>query len=137
MTTETYATLLEKGLAAVRDGSGVVLDATFSNPSTRAALVRECAQAGVRLQLIELESDRETIQKRLKARDDTTAEVSDARLGDFEDLNATYVPPTEFGADLIRTPTSGAVLDAVKAVLLLLAERQAARPLRKERRFGL
>lgn len=133
MTTKTYGTLLKKGLSALRDGSGVVLDATFSNPPTRAALVRECAQAGAPFQLIELESDRETIQKRLKARDDTTSEISDARLEDFEKLNAAYIPPTEFGTDLIKISTSGGVPDLVRAVLLLLAEKKAAGSLNNER----
>jgi aminoglycoside phosphotransferase family enzyme/predicted kinase len=63
MTKKTYDRLLKKGLAAAQGGSGVVLDATFSDPSTREGLIRKCARAGVRLQLIELDSDRETIQK--------------------------------------------------------------------------
>jgi aminoglycoside phosphotransferase family enzyme/predicted kinase len=132
MTKQTYEVLMKKGLAAVQGGGGVVLDATFSDPSTRAALVRECTQAGARLQLIELESDRETIQKRLKARDDTTAETSDARLEDFENLNATYVPPSGLSCDLIKASTSDEVSDAVRAVLLLLAANQAARPVNEE-----
>ena len=129
VTKQTYHTLLQSALAEVRDGSGVVLDATFSSPSTRGVLRRECARAGARLQVIELEADRETIEKRLRAREKTAAEVSDARLEDFENLNARYVRPSEFAPDLVKTSTTGGVLDTVRALLLRLAERRLARPI--------
>jgi predicted kinase len=129
VTKQTYHTLLQSALAEVRDGSGVVLDATFSSPSTRGVLRRECARAGARLQVIELEADRETIEKRLRAREKTAAEVSDARLEDFENLNARYVRPSEFAPDLVKTSTTGGVSDTVRALLLRLAERRLARPI--------
>jgi aminoglycoside phosphotransferase family enzyme/predicted kinase len=127
MTKATYGTLFEKGLAAVRDGGGVVLDATFSTPSMRGVLLRGCAQAGVQLQFIELEADSETVRRRLKARADTASEVSDARLEDFENLNALYVPPSELAPDLIKVSATGAVSDAARAALLRLAGKQSVR----------
>jgi uncharacterized protein len=127
MTKRTYHTLLQNAIAAVQDGSGVVLDATFSSSSARDVLRRECARTGTRLQVIELEADRETIETRLRAREKSAADVSDARLEDFENLNTRYVTPTEFGPDLIKTSTTGAVSHTARALLLHLAERRSVR----------
>ncbi len=121
---QTYRTLLQEGLAALATHSGVLLDATFSSRATREKLRQTCRQAGVRLQVVELEADRAAIASRLKLRARQPAEVSDARLEDFEKLNAAFEPPVEFGSDLIKVPTSGAVAETVKVVLLSLIERQ-------------
>jgi len=59
------------------------------------------------------------------ARDQTTGEISDARFEDFEKLSAAYEPPSELTRDLIKISTTSAVSDAVKAVLLQLAEKQS------------
>jgi uncharacterized protein len=125
MTDRTYAKLLENGLAALATRSGVVLDATFSSRRKRERVRNECATAGIQLQMIELETHGEEIQKRLKARGETVAVVSDARLEDFEKLSATYEAPTEV-VDLIRVSTADGVLDTIRAVLLCLAEKQSA-----------
>ena len=59
----------------------------------------------------------------LELRDEKTAETSDARLEDFEKLNAAYQPPSELAPDLIRVSTTASVSDAVKAILLLLGRK--------------
>ena len=66
---QTYATLVKEGLAALATHDGVVLDATFSSRAKREMLRNECSKAGVRLQVIELEADQESIMTRLKARE--------------------------------------------------------------------
>ena len=124
MTDRTYEKLLENGLAALATHSGVIFDATFSSRRKREQLRNECAKTGIHLQVIELAADREEIQKRLKARGETVAEVSDARLEDFEKLSAGYEAPSEV-ADLIRVSTADGVLDTVRALLLCLAEKQS------------
>ena len=125
MTDRTYEKLLENGLAALATHSGVVLDATFSSRRKRERLRNQCTKAGIHLQVIELAADGEEIQKRLKARGETVAEVSDARLEDFKKLSAGYEAPSEV-ADLIRVSTADGVLDTVRALLLCLAEKQSA-----------
>ena len=125
MTEQTYQKLLENGLAAVATHSGVVLDATFSSRRKRERLRNQCTKAGIHLQVIELAADGEEIQKRLKARGETVAEVSDARLEDLKKLSAGYEAPSEV-ADLIRVSTADGVLDTVRALLLCLAEKQSA-----------
>jgi aminoglycoside phosphotransferase family enzyme/predicted kinase len=132
MTEQTYDSLVEKGLAAVTAHSGVVLDATFSSRTKRDWLRDQCAKAGVRLEVVELEADHNEIAKRLKARDQSDAELSDARLEDLEKLSGAYDPPSELALDLIKISTTGAASEAVKAVLLRLAKKQSVRPFNEE-----
>jgi thymidylate kinase len=79
----------------------------------------------VPIQFVELEVDASEIKKRLKARDEKSSETSDARLEDFQKLSAAYQPPSELGPDLIRISTTTSVSDAVKTILLRLAEKQS------------
>ena len=126
MTEQTYKKLMENGLAALTTHSSVILDATFSSRANRDFLRETCAKAKVRLQVIELQTDRGTIEKRLKERDRITGEISDARLEDFEKLSAAYEPPSELAPDLIRVSTTSAASDTVRTILLQLAEKQSA-----------
>ena len=125
MTEQTYHKLVENGLAAVTVHSGVVLDATFSSRTKRDCLRDQCARAGIRLQVVELKADHDEIARRLKARDQSETELSDARLEDLGKLSAGYEAPCEV-ADLIRVSTANGVLDTVRALLLGLAEKQSA-----------
>ncbi len=122
MSEQTYKKLLEQGLAALETHGGVVIDATFSSRAKREFLREACGS--VSLQAIELDTDRGKIESRLKARDRSASEISDARLEDFEKLSAAYEPPSEFAPDLIKISTDKAVADTVKAVLQQLAEKQ-------------
>jgi uncharacterized protein len=134
MTEQTYKKLLEDGLAAVARCSrkrrprqesphnGVILDATFSSRANRKFLRDACAKAGVHLQVVELAADPEQIKRRLQARDITTGEISDARLEDFDKLNAAYEPPSGRMPDLIKISAIDGVVATVNAILLRLAE---------------
>src|SRR5437899_9394631 len=124
MTEQTYKELLAKGLTALKTHGGVVLDATFSSQANRELLRQECAKAAVYLQVIELDANTGKIERRLRARDQSVSEISDARLEDFEKLNSAYEPPSEFVPGLIRISTDNAASDAVKMILLRLAEKQ-------------
>jgi predicted kinase len=138
MRQKTYGKLLEDGFAVIGCSRGrrprlfqphnsVILDATFSTRVLRKSLRDKCKKANVRVQFAELEVDPSEIKKRLKARDEKTAETSDARLEDFEKLNAAYQPPSELAPDLIRVsiPKAFGISDAAKAILLCLAEKQS------------
>ena len=76
------------------------------------------------MQVVELAADPEQIKRRLQARDETTGEISDARLEDFEKLNAAYEPPSRLMPDLIKVSATDAVVDTVKAILLRVAETE-------------
>jgi hypothetical protein len=136
MTQQTYTELVEDGLGALgcsRDRrsrphptrTGVILDATFSTRMLRKFLRDECNKANVQFQFVKLDVDRGEIKKRLKARDQKTAETSDARLEDFEKLNAVFDPPSELAPSLITVSTTRSVSDTTKAILLRLAEKQS------------
>ncbi|PYJ70635.1 MAG: phosphotransferase [Verrucomicrobia bacterium] len=137
MTPKTYRKLLEDGFAAIgccsrgrrprllQRRNGVILDATFSTRVLRKFLRDECRKANVPFRFIELEVDPDEIKNRLKLRDQKTAETSDARLEDFDKLTTAYQPPSELARDLIRVSTNASVSDAVKAILLCLAEKQS------------
>jgi aminoglycoside phosphotransferase family enzyme/predicted kinase len=124
MTEQTYKKLLDNGLASLATHNGVVLDATFSSPANRKSLRDACARAGVHLQAVELDVDPGEIKRRLKARDKSPSEISDARLEDFEKLSAAYEPPSELAPELFKISANGTVADTAKAVLLRLAEKQ-------------
>jgi uncharacterized protein len=130
MTQQTYKKLLYDGLASLPTHSGVILDATFLSRANRKLLRDACAKAGVHLQVVELDVDPGQIKRRLKAREATRlrrAEISDARLEDFEKLSAVYEPPSEHEPDLIKISADGTVPDTLKAILLRLAEKSASR----------
>ncbi len=90
MTQKTYRRLIKNGLAGISCSRGrrprplqphnsVILDATFSTRALRRLLRDECKKANVPFQFVELEVDPNEIKKRLKDRDEKTAEGSDAR----------------------------------------------------------
>jgi uncharacterized protein len=135
MSRRTYRTLVKDALAAIgcsrgrrprppQSHNGVILDATFSTRALRKLLCDNCRKANVSYQFVELEADPNEIKKRLKARDEKTVETSDARLEDFQKLSAAYEAPFELAPGLIRVPTTTSISDAVKTILLRLAERQ-------------
>ena len=126
MTQRTYEKLVEEGLGALAVHSSVVLDATFSSRKRRDCLRDKCIRAGIRLQVIELEADRNAIATRLEERDENAAELSDARLEDLERLSAAYEPPDELPT-LIRVSSNGGIANTVSAVLLHLADKQSSR----------
>jgi aminoglycoside phosphotransferase family enzyme/predicted kinase len=124
MTEQTYKQLVEHGLAAVEIHGGVVLDATFSSRAHRELLCKECENARVGFQFVELDVDLREMERRLRARNESTGEISDARLEDLGKLNAVYEPPSDLAADLIKISANNDVSDIVKAALLQLTEKQ-------------
>ncbi len=142
MSEKTYENLLEQGLAALgccsrgrrprprATQSGVVLDATFSSRAHREFLCKECENAHVGFQFVELDVDLGEIERRLRARNESTAEISDTRLEDLEKLNAAYEPLSELAPDLIKISADNAVSDTVKAVFEQLAEKSTSSPQR-------
>jgi aminoglycoside phosphotransferase family enzyme/predicted kinase len=124
MTEQTYKQLVERGLAAVEICGGVVLDATFSRRTHREFLCKECENARVGFQFVELDVDLREMERRLGARTESTGEISDARLEDLEKLNAAYEQPSELGSGLVCVSANKGASDTVKAVLLRLTEKQ-------------
>ena len=85
-TEETYNALFDTG-------KGTVLDATFSRRAHRDALRDRLRDAEIPYVFVELTADDETIRARLRQRESSSDVVSDARLDDFEMLQARYEAP--------------------------------------------
>ena len=88
MTQSTYEELLRRAVVAATSDRVAVLDATFGKRWQRELLQQH---PNIRCIQIELETSEAQIRQRLhnRGRD----EISDARLEDFEMLNAAYDPP--------------------------------------------
>jgi hypothetical protein len=127
MTQRTYKKLMDRGLAAVTQYGGAVLDATFSRPHERDLLRAECHKAGIRLQMLELEADDERIMQRLTQREMRGLEISDARAEDFAKLTAAYKPPVE-QAELIKISSDGDSAETTRRLMLRLAKKQSEYP---------
>jgi len=81
----------------------------------------ECGNAGVRLQMIELDASDEEIAHRLRQRDADSYEVSDARIEDFAKLSAAYESTAQIPG-LIKVSTTGELSGSVREVLQQLAK---------------
>jgi aminoglycoside phosphotransferase family enzyme/predicted kinase len=75
VTTQVYATLIDKARRALRAGHSVVVDAVFARPDERGALAAVVAKEGIRFQGLYLETDLATRLARVGAR---THDASDA-----------------------------------------------------------
>jgi len=97
----TYAALLEGARSELLAGRSVILDATFGRRRDRDALRRAIAEAQtpegtpVRCCLVELVASDELLRERLRLRESQTGLTSDARLSDFDKVDALYEPPDE------------------------------------------
>ena len=93
MTARTYETVIGRAIEAARAQGSAILDATFGKPRQRELLREQLAAADIQQRFIELEASDDEITERLRQREQSEAEVSDARLQDFEMLSAAYDRP--------------------------------------------
>ena len=121
MTQRTYRNLMNLALAEVRQGRSAILDATFARREQREALRQRFERAGVRFRFIELNAGDAAIRRRLTERERTRAEISDARLDDFEQLTSIYERPSR-AENVLSVKTTTAPSTAVRTVLLQLAQ---------------
>ena len=93
MTEQTYTALFDIAVERGQSGQGTVLDATFSRRAHRDAFRDRLRDAAIPHVFVELTADDATIRTRLRQRERSSDAVSDARLDDFEMLNARYEAP--------------------------------------------
>lgn len=89
-TQRTYEALIAGALERARAHGSAILDATFGKREQRETLRQMLAAAGVCHRFVEITASDEEIVARLRRRDESETEVSDARLEDFELLTANY-----------------------------------------------
>ncbi len=132
MTKETYDRLLSAAEAEVRQGHGVILDATFARREHRELVAERCGRHGIHWRVLEAQASNAAVKRRLATRETTSEEVSDARREDFAMLTGLYEPPVEFTTgQLAKVRTSVPPARTVTQALRSLARMQlntAARP---------
>jgi uncharacterized protein len=108
MSRRTYAILRRKAARWLRRGQSVVLDATYGQPSERAALRQLARHTGARLYVITCRANDAVLQSRLAARMTDSHSTSDARPELWPMLRSAFVEPTDtpvaFEADTTRPP---------------------------------
>jgi len=110
----------------VRESSehhGAVIDATFGRRADRDELNSALAGFNWRVQYIELTAPEDLISGRLRAREQDSCCISDARLDDLEHLRAQYDPPLELSNQLIRVDSGGIGAKTVEIALTRLIDR--------------
>jgi aminoglycoside phosphotransferase family enzyme/predicted kinase len=122
MNRRTYSALTQRVTAEVKRGHCVIADATFGKAMQRTRFKRALVKAGVRVIFIEASASDRTIRARLRRRETSAAEVSDARVEDFAKLAGAYEPPAELEHnELVRVSTAKALNVTVRNVLRKLA----------------
>lgn len=123
---KTYAALARNAVEHARDQRDVILDATFSSRRRRKRLRQVLERAGVAYCFVETRAATATIKSRLKKRERSSGEISDARLGDFPALDRAYEPPTELEPrHFLAVKTARTSEAVVFATLKSLAQRRA------------
>lgn len=94
-TKKTYDRLLETAVQRCENDASTIIDATFGRKNQREKFVREFERLGIQFCVIEAIAVPEIIRRRLRKRESESAEISDARLEDFDNLYRNYEPPKE------------------------------------------
>jgi uncharacterized protein len=83
-TESTYAAIIDEAGRAIKDGSGVILDATFLDPAHRKAALDLAARAAVPILFIECRADDKEIRRRLTERQQRGHDPSDATVAVYQ-----------------------------------------------------
>jgi len=100
MSSRTYAAMKRSAARWLRRGHSVVLDATYGQPSQRAAIAALARRTGTRLTVLVCRADEHTIKARLAARASDRTTTSDARLELWPALRAAFIEPSELRSAL-------------------------------------
>lgn len=94
----TYDTLLAEARERLREGCGVIIDATFKRPEDRRDALEIGAQAGKPVLFVECQTPEREVLRRLRARATIDSEVSDATAEIYLNQRADFEPITEVRA---------------------------------------
>jgi predicted kinase len=89
-TSDTYEALQDEAVTRAKHRQSTIVDATFSRRTHRDALRKALQAHGVPYVFVEVTASDAVIHARLRARDKADAILSDARLEDYERLQAHY-----------------------------------------------
>ena len=94
MTARTYDALIAEGLAILKAGGSVMLDATFLDDHQRQRAGHLARAAGVPLEGVWLQGDRDLLASRIRARSGDASDATVAVLD--EQLARRPVPPSDW-----------------------------------------
>jgi uncharacterized protein len=94
----TYHTLLADADGHLRNGCGVIIDATFKRPADRHAALATGFQVGVPVLFVECQADRGEVLRRLRERTSKDRGPSDATAEVYLCQRSEFVPLTELRA---------------------------------------
>ena len=80
-TRRTYAALIEHARTHLERGQGVIIDATFRHPAERREIMEIALRAGFPLLFVECRAASHLVLRRLRERETSSGEVSDADAG--------------------------------------------------------
>jgi hypothetical protein len=124
MTRKTHKALLLHATNRIKQGFGIVLDATFSRRHHRDELRRLLERIGATYCFIEAQAPKKVVTKRLQQRGGESHEVSDARLEDFDMLNRSYEAPSELRVNnLVNVRTDRAAEATIEETFKALVQR--------------
>ena len=120
----TYEALHQRAAERLREGTLVILDASYREAASRARARETAEAAGARFLLLETRCPDDVVRRRLAARG---AGPSDGRLELLDAQREQFEPPLEIpGEQRIVVDTSGDLGDVVKAALGEIYRRQLA-----------
>lgn len=123
-TARVYAALRDRALENAAAGRSTILDATYSRLEHRAALRTALQEQDLPCRFIELTAPDARLRERLQARDHTQT-VSDARLEDFEPLDAHYeAPDAAQEPDVLQVSTEPSPEETLRNLLGALADHE-------------
>jgi predicted kinase len=99
MSDKTYSAFYDRASIQLQVGNSVILDATFSRRNKRKELVELFEDLEVPYYFIHAQAPDGLIKERLRKRDEEEHVISDARLENFETLNAIFEIPDEVHPD--------------------------------------
>ena len=122
MTRQTYDHLLRSAVTKLNSGRSLILDATFARAEQRDLLIKRLGKGEFNWCVLEAHTSNIVAKKRLRDREASSNEVSDARLEDFKTLSEIYEPPEELPAERrLRVSTTASLDQTVTNALKKLA----------------
>jgi predicted kinase len=92
-TEKTYAAIIGRAEALLREGRSVVLDATFAARRFRRLAAAAARRGGARYVTVECTCPTAVVKRRIEARGRSGESVSDADWSVYREIKKTYVPP--------------------------------------------
>ncbi len=117
ITASVYATLLDRGEAALAAGRSVILDATFLDATQRAACRRLAESCRAQFVILQTTVPEPVARERLDRRYADESEVSDGRWEIYQEQRKTFVPVSPGEGTVIALDTTGPTADAIREIL--------------------